>query len=424
MRKYIILLGNFLEFYEFTLFATLLPIIAPILFPSGEIVNSFAFGYGFLAIGFLGRPIGALLFGYIGDKYGRRKAMILSISLMSIATIGISVLPTSESIGVYAFILLAICRIFQGLSAGGEYSGAGLLLVENSTKEKQFFNGAILTFSALSGAFVAALISATINISIFPKESWRILFFIGGVLGIFALISRLSFQDIVITRKQKEETKHIHWSTLFTKYRLQFFYCIIFGALMNVPFQMITGFINTYFIATGLYSKGSLMFINAFVIAFCAVVTLGFGFLSTIINPLKMMFCGSLGMALFSFPFFFLIESGSFYLFIFAELMLILLSQFFVAPTFTTTAKLFPYRIRYKAVAMGNCIGLAFLGGATPYISAKLIKYTGSSYSPAYYLFLISVMGFFAVVSIILGKQKVFSLDRDYNLKHLEVIEA
>ncbi|MBP6103590.1 MAG: MFS transporter [Gammaproteobacteria bacterium] len=398
-KDFPILLGNFLEFYDFTLFAALLPIIAPILFPSKEIVDSFISGYVFLAIGFLARPMGAILFGYIGDHYSRKTALILAILLMSLATFGIGILPTYNAIGVYALVILALCRILQGLSAGGEYSGAGLTLTENAYKDSPFLKGAILTASGLLGAFVASTVSAMTSMAFFPKESWRILFLIGGCIGLVTLWFRLSMEE---TRPvQHTTTPHtVPWSSLLKKYKVPFLCSISFGALMNVPFYLITGFINTYFVATGTYARTTLMLMNAFVVLFCAIVTVLFGLLSKRRDPLKMMFYASLGMSLFSFPFFFLVHTSSFICFIAAELVLILLSQMFVAPAFATMASLFPYAIRYRGVAIGASFGLAFLGGSTPYISAHLIRYTGLAWSPAFYLCLISTLACASVMMI------------------------
>lgn len=397
-----VLLGNCLEFYDFTLFAALLPIIAPLLFPSPQILTSFTSGYIFLAIGFLARPVGATLFGYIGDRYSRKTALILAILMMSLSTLSIGLMPTYNSIGAYALLILALCRILQGLSAGGEYSGAGLLLIENvNNKKNQLLSGAVLTASALFGAFIASITSALINLSFFPKESWRFLFLAGGCVGFIVFALRLNMSNEPSAEIRQTSLKMVPWILFFRKYKLSLFCTVGFGALMNVPFYLVTGFVNTYFVATGAYTRATLMLINAFVVLFCAIVTVCFGLLSQRIQPLKMMFWASFGMALFSFPFFFLVESGNFLFFVIAELTLILLSQFFVAPAFATMAQLFPYPVRYRGIAVGNCLGIAFLGGSTPYISAKLIQYTSLSWSPACYLCLISLLGLTSVVLVI-----------------------
>lgn len=410
-KDFPILLGNFLEFYDFTLFAALLPIISPILFPSKEIIDSFISGYLFLGIAFLARPVGAILFGYIGDHYSRKAALILSILMMSLGTACIGLLPTYNSIGNYALVFLALCRFLQGLSAGGEYCGAGLTLTENAHQTVRSSRGAILSASGAFGAFAALIVSAMISLSFFPKESWRILFLMGGCIGLTALWFRLSMEN---TRPVQDAStpKAVPWHALFRTYKVPFLCSISFGALMNVPFYLILGFINTYFVATGTYAKTTLMLLNAFIILFCAIMTVLFGLLSRRVDPLKMMFYASLGMSLFSFPFFFLVNSGSFGYFIVAQLVLILLAQMFVAPAFGVMASLlFPYAIRYRGVAIGESIALALLGGSTPYISAHLIRYTGLAWSPAFYLCVVSISGFIAVMVTRKRQQGVQSMN-------------
>lgn len=408
-----ILLGNFLEFYDFTLFAALLPVIAPLFFPSKEIVDSFISGYIFLGIAFLARPLGALFFGYIGDYYSRKKALILAILMMSIATLGIGILPVYRTIGTYSLAFLALCRMLQGLSAGGEYSGAGLTLTENVQKENPFLKGALLTASGLLGAFVASIVSALTSMNFLPKESWRILFLIGGCIGFITLWFRLSMEDTG-SRQKLRGNPVISGLSLIRQYKFPFFCSISFGALMNIPFYLITGFINTYFVATGVYARTTLMFINAFVVLFFAIVTLLFGLMSTRIKALKMMFYASLGMSLFAWPFFFLVNTGSLFSFILAELTLVLLSQMFVAPAFTVMTTLFPYAIRYRGIAIGASLGMAFLGGSTPYISAHLIRYTGFAWSPAVYLCLISSVT--CVFVMMIGRQQVASRGLEHQI--------
>ncbi len=409
-KDFPILLGNFLEFYDFTLFAALLPIISPILFPSKEIIDSFISGYLFLGIAFLARPLGATFFGYIGDHYSRKTALILSILMMSLATCGIGLLPTYNSIGNYALVFLALCRLLQGLSAGGEYSGAALTLTEGVHKNILFSRGAILSASGVFGAFVALIVSAMISLSFFPKESWRMLFLMGGCIGLTALWFRLSMVD---TRPAQNATtaKAIPWLSLLKAYKVPFLCSISFGALMNVPFYLIMGFINTYFVATGTYARTTLMLVNALVILLSAIMLVLFGLLSRRVDPLKMMFYASLGMMLFSFPFFFLVNTGSLVYFIVAQLIFILLAQMFAAPAFGVMAFLFPYAIRYRGVAIGESIALAFLGGSTPYISAHLIRYTGLAWSPAFYLCLVSISGFIAVMVTRKRQQDVPSIN-------------
>lgn len=397
-QKCAVLLGNFLEFYDFTLFAYMIPVISSIFFPSEDKVDSYTIGYIFLAIGFISRPVGAICFGFIGDKYGRRKALQISIILMAISTTGIGILPVTSNNTIYVLFALSIFRILQGLSAGGEYSGAGLSLIESAPRSNQYFIGAILTSTALLGAFVASFFAAISSLYDNQENIWRILFILGGILGFITFVLRMQ-----LAKDYEPVEKYATWRVLINDHSRALFFTIACSGLMNVPFYIVTGFVNTYFIAIEKYSKVDLMFLNAFMTLFWTVCTIIFGLMSKSICPKRMMVVSSFGMAIFALPFFIMVNSGSFYLFVMAELILVLLSQFFVAPAFTTMATLFPANIRYRGLAVGNCLGIAILGGITPYLSSILIEYTGVLYAPSLYLFLVASLAF--TVSIFIKKE-------------------
>lgn len=393
--------GNFLEFYDFTLFAYLIPIISPVLFPDASLITSYTTGYLFLAVGFLFRPMGAVVFGHIGDKYGRKIALQISILMMAVATASLGLLSKEYMDHRLLVLLVVLCRIMQGLSAGGEYSGAGLMLIEKAEKKKQFPLGAYLTASGLLGAFAASLLAA--SMAWFNHEYyWRFLFLLGGIIGFVIFFIRLFLDEENISEEKKE--CYVGWFSLWKEHYVSIIFVILCSGLMNVPFQMVTGFINTYLIASGDYAKDTLMIINAFVVLFCAIITVMLGNISQVFNPLKMMLGASFGITVFSVPFFFLVKHSNVYIFVFAELVLILLSQTFVAPAFAVLANLFPKKVRYRALALGNCLGIAFIGGTSPYLSSILIRSTGLEWSPSLYLLAVAASAF--VTTILLFKRE------------------
>jgi MHS family proline/betaine transporter-like MFS transporter len=397
LKRFSLYIGNFLEFYDFTLFAYLIPIISPVLFPDASLIVSYTTGYLFLAVGFLFRPMGAILFGHIGDKYGRKLALQISILMMAISTGAMGLLSRNILDYDSLLALVIVFRIMQGLSAGGEYSGAGLMLIEKAEKRKQFSLGAYLTSSALLGAFAASLAAASTTWFSENDYYWRFLFFFGGGVGFIVFFLRFFLTEDCNLLEEKKDA-YIAWTRLFKEYYVSIIFVILCSGLMNVPFQMVTGFINTYFIASGDYTKEVLMIVNAFVVLFCAIVTAIFGHISQFVNPQKMMLRASLGIIIFAVPFFLLVKQENIYVFVFAELILILLSQIFVAPAFAVLANLFPKKVRYRGLAVGNCLGIAFIGGVTPYFSSILINETGLEWSPALYLLVVAINAFIATI--------------------------
>jgi MHS family proline/betaine transporter-like MFS transporter len=395
IRKYATLAGNVLEIYNFALFTFLLPTISVQLFPAHSTIAAFTFSYIILSLGSWARLLGAILFGYLGDYCSREKALIISVLMMSFASIGIGLLPSATIIGIYAPIFLGVLRMLQGLSAGGEYSGAGLLLTENK-KETAFWGSAILLASGLGGSFLASLMVAIISLEWFPTTSWRVLFLLGGI-GLFVLGLYLT-----LYKPQTNKSKlhfPLPWSTLYTRYKFSFFCTISFSA-MGAFLSFINGFMNTYLIATDKYAKTPLMFLNAFLVLICVGVNILCGALTKRFNPLKLMLCANLGIVFFIGIFFLLVSRQSFLPFVLAELILSILTGLFLAPSFAVKAQLFPYEIRYRGVALGTCIGSA-IAWTTPYVSARLIQYTGFSWAPVFFLSAISILGLVTMVLVI-----------------------
>jgi MFS family permease len=185
----------------------------------------------------------------VGDVYGRKIATMSSILVMSLTTIGMGLLPENNP-SIFVFLILIFLRVLQGLSARGEYSGAGLLLVENTEAKEGYFSGAALTASGLFGAIVATALAVLVSMTNIEKKLWWVLFLVGGSGGLIIFISRGFLQEKVITKIDDKS-----WRALFSGYKKQLICIIIFGGLMNVPFQILTGFINTYFIALGNFSR-------------------------------------------------------------------------------------------------------------------------------------------------------------------------
>ncbi len=380
-----------MEFYDFALFAALLPLLAPILFPSESMHNSFNASYIILGVGFWTRPIGAIIFGYIGDKYSRKIAWNIALLMMTIATISIGILPTAKSIGIFSLYILIFLRILQGLSSGGEYSGASVMLAEQD-KNNTFLNSAMLIAAGLGGGCLASISAAIVSADIFPAYSWRFLFLIGGGIGIYIIYRQIANLEFQSNKSNVKSTTP--WFNLLTKNKLALFSSICISA-MSTQLFMINTFINTYFVSTMAYSKTTLMLINATLSIICAIALIAFGILTKRYNPQKMMLCGATCITLFIAPFYVIVYSGSMFLFILAEIIMVLFVALFFAPSAAITASFFPYEIRYRGVALGNCIGLA-ISGTCPYICSSLITHTNAQWSPAIYLIVVGLFGIIA----------------------------
>ncbi len=389
-------LGNFLEIYDFTLFGLLLTALSPVFFPSDDPVASLLNGYILFAVGFFARPVGAFLFSYIGDRYGRKSALTLSILCMSIPTACIAFMPTYQQIGILAPTLLGILRFIQGVCAGGEYNGAGLFVVEHAQGKTKFLYGALLTSAGYMGAFFASVVSLICIYAVNGSWAWRIPYLIGATIGLVGLYLRSKADETPEFLGQKTKMHNSYLKVLKTYWAEKL--CVLaIGGMAVVPLYTATAFLNTFLYATGKVDKISLMVLNAAVFFLSGINLTINGLLIKHFDPAKMMKFACVLTLIFSWPLFWLCTQESFLLICISELVLLLFMNFFIAPSLAFMSSLFPVEARYRGTAIPYCLGMAIFGGTAPYLSAKLIQLTSCSEAPAFYLMIVSLFGWLAV---------------------------
>ena len=206
-------IGNVLEWYDFALYGYFAPVFAALFFPSDSASVSLISAFGVFAVGFLARPLGALLFGYWGDTVGRREALAWSILLMAIPTCLVGLLPTYETIGVVAPIALTLFRFLQGLSVGGEFTGSATFLVEHAAASQRGYIGSWAGFSAQIGALlgsgVGALIASSLTEEALHQWGWRIPFVMGSLIAVVGwyLRTRVPESPAFETIRRKEDSR-------------------------------------------------------------------------------------------------------------------------------------------------------------------------------------------------------------------------
>lgn len=391
-----ILSGNFLEYYDFVLFSALLPVLTPLFFPSSDSLTSLIWGYLFMGIGFLGRPLGAFIFGHLGDIYGRKKALTLSLFFMLIPTLIIGLMPGYDKTGPLGTAFIFLARWAQGICLGGESAGAGLFLTENAPPEKRYQKGALLNASSIAGAGFSSIVASICCWPGMPSETWRMAFIAGVLIGAISLVLRFNLSETRDFSNAQDE-KNISFSQLFQHYRTPLLCSICFAALLNVTYYMMTGFINTYFASMGAFPKHHLMLLTSTISILTAILVLISGRFIHLLNPPRIMAIVAAFLSLYALPLFWFAQSKSLWVFALSQLIIIVFLQLFSASSFAYTATLFPVKARYKGIAIGFTLGSAFFAGFTPYISAWLIKLTQWALSPGLYLMFISLLGFWAV---------------------------
>jgi MHS family proline/betaine transporter-like MFS transporter len=390
-----LILGNFLEYYDFMLFVALTPILSVIFFPSSDPIIALTSTYLFLGVGFIARPVGAIFFGYYGDKFGRRKSLMISICLMTISTFSIGLLPSYEQIGFYSYIILGICRLCQGFSVGGEYIGAGITLFETKNDISEYTKGGYLTASGLMGTFFAALVVLGVTYySSASSWSWRIPFIMGGVFGLIILFKRYMLEETTVFKNEVETVKNnFGFKNLFTKYKPQFYQAVLLGALMNAPFYLLFGFLNPYAVSQGMFEKNHIMIINSLV----ALLTgLGIAYAGRLefLQKRPRVWLKRIALAFITLtPIILVVALNTNIIgYFIAQLVIIVLISLFCIPALVELVTAFPPATRFKGAALGNMVGNALFGGFCPYFCMQIVKYTNIVSFTAVYIMLIGVM--------------------------------
>ena len=400
-------IGNMLEFYNFALFGLFLPIISPLFFPEKDPIASLLYGYLFFAVGFFAYPLGALLFGYMGDKIGRKRALSLSILLMAIPTAFIGILPPYSFLGILSPIFLFFCRVFQGVCAGGEYNGAGIFIIEHSGKDQEGYSGAFVAAAGTFGSFFATLIGLIFTFPGIFEGAWRVPFLLGSLVGLIGFYIRKELTESPKFIENKEVKKQVNpLANLFKYHYKALIYAIGIGALGTVPFYLVIGYLNTYFVTLKKFSLFEMMILNMGLTFFCGITLPLVGKLADRIGHVRIMVGSSLILLVYAFIFFSLLQGESMIIIFIAEVILLGLSQGYVAPLNAFTSNLFPVSVRYSGTSLGYCIGMALFGGTTPYISSLLTQYIHNPIAPSFYLVFICLLGMFSVLGASSLRQK------------------
>jgi MHS family proline/betaine transporter-like MFS transporter len=392
------IIGNILEWYDFTVFAFFAPIIGRLFFPAQNSVIALIKAFGIFAIGFLVRPIGGLLFGHLGDRYGRNKTLQLSIFMMTIPTVLIGFIPVYKHIGYLAPILLLVLRIIQGISAGGELMGSTSYVFEIAPQKRKGYWGSWVTTSSMAGVLMGSLIvtlfHAFVPYNFLLAWGWRIPFYLGSLLGVLGIIMRSRMTETPMfaeVQSAKEISKQPLVDVVVNEFPM-IIQIVLINIFVSVAFYVLFIWMPSYLRTFMGKAALSALLINSAIMVMLIFLTPLAGILSDKIGWKKQALFSVFSVAIFAYPLFTLISSGKLWEIIIAEIIFVFFMCGIEGVLSAIMASIFSTKVRFSGLVIGYNFSTAIFGGTAPLLCTYLIHKTGSLMVPAIYLVLAAVV--------------------------------
>ena len=390
-------IGTLLEWLEFSLYGYFAATIAHLFFPKLNQTNALLATFGVFAISYLARPLGAILFGYIGDCYGRKKGLIYSIMLMCVSTFFIGITPTYDTLGNFAPLLLVFFRFMQGIAVSGEFIGAAIFTFEHAKKHSAYITSSwTSTFSAM-GMLLAAFFSFLASISFVPSWGWRIPFIVSALACLYGYYLRKGLTETPVFNLLKKN-KQIDKAPIITaiKYNSQaIFKTLAIGAFVGSYIYICNIWLCTFLIEKKYfdsYHARLLVLIGQFCVVFFTPIVAVY---ADKFSRNFFLGAGLLGSIIVSNLLFTNFINSTFLLASFTQILYALINAFVTATMFKYLAVLFSPSNRYSGQSFGWALAVAFIGGTAPLIAQFLV--TWSNLWPAMYVSLIGLIAFLTI---------------------------
>ncbi|GAA4380534.1 MFS transporter [Paeniglutamicibacter cryotolerans] len=396
-------IGNFVEWFDYAVYGYLAITISAVFFPTSDPTTGLMLTFALFAVSFFVRPLGGFIWGHLGDKIGRREALSWSILIMSAATFCMALIPSYNTIGIWAPILLLIIRVVQGFSASGEYAGASAFLVEYAPAHRRGLYAAVVPASTatglLLGSLLAALLTGMLQTEQMESWGWRLPFLLAAPMGLIGRYVRTKLEDSPVFKALAAEDEAIKApvSALFRNHWRQLIQAVGAVLLNAVGFYLILSYMPTH-----LHENIGLSQSAAYLATTVALATyIGFiflmGMLSDRLGRKKVLMSASILFVLLTVPAFLLLETGNFLIIVLVQILLggMLSLNDGTLPSYL--AEMFPTRVRYSGFAVSFNLSNAIFGGTAPFVATVLIATTHSVLAPGWYLMGAAVISLIAV---------------------------
>jgi MHS family proline/betaine transporter-like MFS transporter len=392
--------GNAMEWYDFAVYGFFAPTIGARFFPSRDPAASLIAAFGVFAAGFLMRPLGAVVFGHIGDRIGRRPALTISVVAMAVPTFLIGVVPDYQQIGAAAALLMIGLRLLQGLSVGGEYTTSMVFLVESAPPGRRGRAGSWTPAGGLIGTILGSAVAAAVSSALPPAAltawGWRIPFVLGVGVGLAGWSVRRRMDETLdqptAARVPLIEALRTEPAGMLRVFGM--------GLMIGVGFYMAFVYAVTFVQQVGHVGAGAALDVNTANMVVLLATTVGAGALSDRIGRRPLLIGSTLAMLLLAYPLFWLLSRPDVTAVAAGQMGFALILGAYLGPLPATMTESFPSRLRCSGLSLAYNLGQAIFGGTTPIVAAYVIARSRDDLSPAFYLMLMAAASLIAVLGV------------------------
>ncbi|MDA3628342.1 MFS transporter [Saccharopolyspora oryzae] len=398
--------GQFIEFYDFTLYGLSAVTLAALFFPGASPLASMLSTFATFGVAFFVRPLGGLFFGALGDRIGRRKVLYITLLTIGFATTMIGLLPGYATIGAAAPALLVLCRLAQGFSAGGESVGAPAFVFEHAPLDKRgFWLGITLSATALPSVFGGTLIFVLSNVlspEAFQSYGWRIPFLLALPLAFVGLWIRSrteespAFQQVL---RKAEGREHAPVREAFRENKVRMLQVGFVMGLTALGFYFLSGYFVSYLQGSGGLSREESLLANAAAMLLYAVLLPVGGIVGDRVGRKPMLLAGSLALALLAVPSFSLVTSGSLGLALLGQSLFVLCLITYGGGCYAFFVEIFTTRTRFTSAAVSYNVAYALFGGTAPFVGTYLVGRTEVPSAPGWYMAVAGLIVFVLLIA-------------------------
>ena len=424
------LIGTAVEWYDFFLYGSAAALVfGTLFFPSSDPVTGTLLAFGTYALGFVARPLGGVVFGHFGDRVGRKKMLVVSLMMMGLSTIAIGLLPTYASIGVAAPVLLLACRLVQGFAVGGEWGGAVLMAAEHGQDEHRGFWSSWPQAGVAMGNLLATgvlfLLAAVQSDAAFDSWGWRIPFILSAVLVMVGLWVRLSIEESPVFKEaqaeiveKKQTESHMPFLEVIRNYPKEVLIAMGMRMAENISYYIFTVVVITYVVEFAKADKGPILqaLLIGSVVHFVWIPIVGA--VSDRVGRRPLYLVGAVGVAVWSFFFFGLVEDGKESHLVLAVVVGLMLHALMYSPQAAFFSELFGTSVRYTGASIGYQLASIFAGALAPIIAVKLLD-TGDGKNTLAVALYVCVASAITIVAVLVAKET-----RGSSLRHDRVVRA